>query len=55
MIAFLVDNWLWVGLIGLFIAMHRGGHGCGMHGGHGKHRKTEQSKSSEEPHDHSHV
>lgn len=35
MIDFLLANWLWIALIGAFVAMHRGGHGCGMHGSHG--------------------
>ena len=34
MIEFLASNWLWIAAIALFVLMHRGGHGCGMHGGH---------------------
>ncbi len=37
MIEFLAANWPWIALIVFFVAMHRGGHGCGMHGGHGGH------------------
>lgn len=37
MIKFLATNWLWIVALGLFVAMHRGGHGCGTHGGHGGH------------------
>lgn len=35
MVEFLLANWLWILLIVVFVGMHRGGHGCGMHGGHG--------------------
>ncbi len=41
MITFLIDNWLWIGLIALFVAMHRGGHGCGMHGSHSSNEETQ--------------
>ena len=34
MIQFLATNWLWIGLVVFFVVMHRGGHGCGMHGHH---------------------
>lgn len=37
MIEFFTGNWLWIVLIIFFVAMHRGGHGCGMHGSHGGH------------------
>lgn len=37
MIEFLTINWLWIVLIICFVAMHRSGHGCGMHGSHGGH------------------
>lgn len=37
MIEFLASNWLWIVLVAFFVAMHRGGHGCGMHGSHGGH------------------
>ena len=36
-IEFLAANWLWIAVIMFFVAMHRGGHGCGMHGSHGGH------------------
>jgi hypothetical protein len=36
-IDFLAANWVWIAVIVLFVAMHRGGHGCGMHGSHGGH------------------
>jgi hypothetical protein len=39
-IEFLATNWLWIAAIGFFVAMHRGGHGCGTHGGHGGHQHT---------------
>ena len=32
MLEFLVANWLLILFVVVFIAMHRGGHGCGMHG-----------------------
>ncbi len=32
----LAANWIWIAAIGLFVVMHRSGHGCGMHG-HGGH------------------
>lgn len=37
MIEFLAANWLWIAAIVFFVVMHRGGHGCGMHGSHGSH------------------
>lgn len=37
MIEVLAANWLWIAAIVFFVAMHRGGHGCGMHGGHAGH------------------
>lgn len=37
MIEFLASNWPWIALIAFFVVMHRGGHGCGMHGAHGAH------------------
>lgn len=45
MIEFLAANWLWIAAIGFFLAMHRSGHGCGMHGGHGGHRHTDSEHS----------
>lgn len=37
MIDFLAANWVWIAALALLIAMHRGGHGCGMHGSHSSH------------------
>lgn len=34
MIEFLAANWPWLAALAFFVAMHRGGRGCGMHGGH---------------------
>ena len=31
---FLATNWLWIVAVIFFLAMHRRGHGCGMHGSH---------------------
>lgn len=45
MIEFLAANWLWIAAIGLFVAMHRGGHGCGTHGGHGGHQHTDHEQT----------
>lgn len=39
MIEFLASNWLWITAVVLFVLMHRGGHGCGMHGGHRHHHE----------------
>ena len=47
MIDFLSANWLWLLVLGLFIAMHAGGHGCGMHGGH-HHRSHERRRDDAE-------
>lgn len=49
MIEFLVANWIWVAAIALLIAMHRRGHGCGMHGSHSghNHQHTDQGRSAE--------
>lgn len=44
MISFLTTNWLWIAVIVFFVAMHRGGHGCGMHG----HRHHESRESGAE-------
>ncbi len=41
-IEFLAANWVWIAAIALFIAMHRGGHGCGMH-----HQQQHQSAVSD--------
>ena len=51
MIEFLAANWLWMALLVFFVAMHRGGHGCGMHGGHGGHA-GHTDESSETGHQH---
>lgn len=32
MIEFLTANWLWIVFIAGFVALHRGGGGCGSHG-----------------------
>ena len=37
MIELLIANWLWILALGLFVALHRSGHGCGMHGSHQGH------------------
>lgn len=42
MIELLAANWVWIAAIALFVAMHRRGHGCGMHGGHGGHHSDHQ-------------
>ncbi len=34
MVEFLAANWVWILVVAVFIAMHRGGHGCGTHGRH---------------------
>ena len=44
----LAENWFWVGIGILFVAMHmfghggHGGHGGGGHGGHGASDKTDK-------------
>jgi hypothetical protein len=43
MIQFLTANWLWIAAIVLLVAMHRSGHGCGMHGSHGDKRDDHQA------------
>lgn len=45
MIEFLAANWLWIAAIVFMVLMHRGGHGCGVHGG----------RHGEEQRGHSHV
>ena len=47
MIEFLAANWLWIAAIAFFVAMHRSGHGCGMHGHH-----EHQSRVSDTEHAH---
>jgi len=58
MIGFLAANWLWIAAIVFFVAMHRGGHGCGMHGSHGGHaghQHTDQDRPAERAEtDHAH-
>lgn len=49
MIEFLTANWLWIAVIVFFVAMHRGGHGCGMHGGH---QRDDQQHGGHAGHDH---
>lgn len=48
MIEFLSANWLWIGVVALFVLMRRSGHGCGMHGGH-NHSRQHQSNRTEHP------
>ena len=36
---FLASSWPWIALIAFFVVMHRGGHGCGMHGAHRDHSR----------------
>jgi hypothetical protein len=43
-IEFLAANWLWIAAIVVMVLMHRGGHGCGMHGSHG-HRQSQRSEA----------
>ena len=54
MTEFIARNWPWIVFVVLFVAMHRSGHGCGMHGGHGHgghgeqgDRDTERPRSEE--------
>lgn len=53
MITFLINNWLWIGLIALFVAMHRGGHGCGMHGRHSNNSVKDQTQADNQADHHS--
>jgi hypothetical protein len=46
-IEFLAANWVWIAAIALFIAMHRGGHGCG---GHGQHQQKSADSDTERAH-----
>ena len=48
MIEFLAANWLWIAVVVFFVAMHRGGHGCGMHG----HHHQDQSRQAGTEHAH---
>lgn len=41
MIDFLTTNWLWFLAIVALVTMHRRGHGCGMHGTHSQHDRTQ--------------
>lgn len=55
MIEFLAANWLWIAAIVFLVAMHRSGHGCGMHGGHhhqGTDRSAHQNRTSTGAHRH---
>ena len=61
MIEFLAANWLWIAAIVFFVAMHRGGHGCGMHGHHQNHSREpdnehadHQYQSGEPDNEHAH-
>lgn len=49
MIDFLTANWIWIAALALLIAMHRGGHGCGMHGSHSghNHQHTDHGRPAE--------
>ena len=47
MIDFLAANWLWIVAVVAFAAMHRRGHGCGMHGTHGHHDRTHAEHQSQ--------
>jgi len=38
----LSQNWLWLLIGGVFVAMHLFGHGHGGHGGHGKQNDPKQ-------------
>lgn len=53
MIEFLAANWLWIAALVFVVLMHRGGHGCGMHGGHGHqhdhHRDERDDTASPRP------
>lgn len=50
MLEFLVTNWLWILLVVAFVVIHRGGHGCGMHGhGHGSNQGTENADGDRNP------
>lgn len=42
MIQFLTANWLWIAVLVFFVAMHLGGHGCGLHRRHGDHQRNGQ-------------
>ena len=46
-IEFLGTNWLWFVVVGLFVAMHLTGHGCGMHGGHHHGRHADHERHGE--------
>ena len=52
MIEFLTANWLWIAVIVFFVAMHRGGHGCGMHGRYSGHQRGDQQHGGHAGHDH---
>jgi len=45
MLGFLFENWVWILFVVVFVAMHRGGHGCGMHGRDGDARATAEQTS----------
>ena len=57
MTTLLASNWAWLVLVVVFIAMHRGGHGCGTHAArrHARHDRdtdsdTPKEKVRNEPH-----
>ncbi|MGE4545638.1 MAG: hypothetical protein AB7D06_16220 [Pedobacter sp.] len=43
----LADNWIWVIVIGIFLAMHLSGRGC-CGGGHGGRKRPPNEGGSEE-------
>ncbi len=50
MFEFLASNWLWILFLVVFVAMHRGGHGCGMHGHrHGTEETSTQAGDDRRP------
>ena len=40
---FLLENWLYMLLLAVFVAMHRFGFGCGHAHGHGDHRRSQRA------------
>lgn len=42
MVEILAANWIWILVIGAFVAMHRAGGGCGMHGRGGHSERQQQ-------------
>jgi len=54
MIDFLAANWLWIAAVVFFVAMHRRGHGCGMHSHHheGTDRSADDDRTATSAHRH---